>query len=476
MDAAAVDLLTVNIQHPVSFVFQEFDHLRPAIGIHPIFAQTAAVTGYAYIRLRDRFSQFCHGHPGRRIRIPDIHPQNVGSVMVQRTLTVVHRGIAVFRIIHPDPHGIDGVGLHLPPFCIGNEMDLRIFLPEQFCHIFRHTDIQITPVFLPEGIHTGEPCDTVPHGPHRNMNDHFFAVTIKFPMHHFAVRKRDLDAVTQEITPFGYKIFPALHHLVRHDKTGIQIGDLQSVFLRHKARRELHPQTVAEIIPDAAIEIFCGIFRDPHFLKDPPQFLLKILFRIVYTQFYVPPCYYFLLCQHSVSVDNSGIGKTGGAMAGYINNRRTSVSREEFLAAIPESNGQLEPIEMKLNCTRNALRDVIARFPELEQELKDELERQKDRIIIAMIEDSLYGEAKEKNKARETLLRAIARDRGFGERLEVSGPEGQPLVFLHTAAQMLPRDKWVHRAELYAEKEDAAIEEKIAELGIGGTKRLPGGK
>ena len=163
-------------------------------------------------------------------------------------------------------------------------------------------------------------------------------------------------------------------------------------------------------------------------------------------------------------------------MAGYINNRRTSVSREEFLAAIPESNGQLEPIEKKLNCTRNALREAISKFPELEQELKDELERQKDRIIIAMIEDSLHGDSREKSKARETLLRAIARDRGFGERLEVSGPEGQPLVFLHTAAQMLPRDKWVHRAELYAEQEDAAIEEKIAELGIGGTKRLPGGK
>ena len=154
--------------------------------------------------------------------------------------------------------------------------------------------------------------------------------------------------------------------------------------------------------------------------------------------------------------------------------KRTSVGKEEFLAAIPGSHGQLAPIEQKLNCTRGALRDALVKFPELKVELADELERDKDRIIAAMVEDSINGDDRAKAKARETLLRAIARDRGFGDRLEVTGAEGKPLVFLHTAAKMLSVADWGKKAELYAEKENEAIEAKIA--GVLDAPRLPGGR
>jgi hypothetical protein len=158
--------------------------------------------------------------------------------------------------------------------------------------------------------------------------------------------------------------------------------------------------------------------------------------------------------------------------------KRTSVGKEEVLACISISKGQLLPIEERLNCTRSALRDVIAKYPEIQTELNDELERQKDRIIIAMLDDCIEGEDKLKSKARETLLKAIARDRGFGEKLEVTGANGQPLVFLHSSAKMLSREDWVTRAEKYAAEENAAIDAKITELGIGGAapRALPGGK
>lgn len=72
------------------------------------------------------------------------------------------------------------------------------------------------------------------------------------------------------------------------------------------------------------------------------------------------------------------------------------------------------------------------------------------------------------------MLKAIARDRGFGERIEVTGAEGKPLVFLHTAAKMLPVTAWADRANAYAEKENAAIEEKISKV-LDGKRLLPGG-
>ena len=154
--------------------------------------------------------------------------------------------------------------------------------------------------------------------------------------------------------------------------------------------------------------------------------------------------------------------------------KRTTVGKEEFLAAIPGSHGQLAPIEQSLNCTRGALRDAMAKYPEIKTELADELERDKDKIIIAMIADSMNGDERSKGKARETLLKAIARDRGFGERLEVTGAEGKPLVFLHTAAKILPVEGWAKNAAIYAEKENARIEAEISE--VLDAPRLPGGQ
>lgn len=156
-------------------------------------------------------------------------------------------------------------------------------------------------------------------------------------------------------------------------------------------------------------------------------------------------------------------------------NKRTTVGKEEFLAAIPGSHGQLAPIENALNCTRGALRAAMEKYPEIKTELADELERDKDKIIIAMIADSMNGDERTKGKARETLLKAIARDRGFGERLEVTGAEGKPLVFLHTAAKILPVEGWAKNAAIYAERENARIDGEISKV-LDAPRLLPGGQ
>lgn len=150
-------------------------------------------------------------------------------------------------------------------------------------------------------------------------------------------------------------------------------------------------------------------------------------------------------------------------MAGFINNKRTSVGREEFLAAIPNSKGQLEPIEKELNCTRNALRDILKKFPDLQSELDDELERVKDRIVIAMMNEATDGGSRGADRTRETLLKAIARDRGFGEKLEVTGADGAPLVVLHASASLPTIAEWAKKAAAFSESQEKILDAQIEE-------------
>lgn len=152
--------------------------------------------------------------------------------------------------------------------------------------------------------------------------------------------------------------------------------------------------------------------------------------------------------------------------------KRTKIGVNEFLAAVEGSHGQLEPIEKKLCCTRRAIKELIALHPELQEELDDEVERELDRTIIAAFQDAQDPESRTAPKSRELILKAKARDRGFGERLEVTGADGAPLVFLHTAAQMPDSNTWQLQAENYADNEDAAIDAKMAELGLNGNKQL----
>ena len=153
--------------------------------------------------------------------------------------------------------------------------------------------------------------------------------------------------------------------------------------------------------------------------------------------------------------------------------KRTSVTLNEVLSAIPYSKGQIQPIEERLRCTRSAVKKILEECPEAQQELNDEYERQKDMIIVNAIEDAKAGDP----KARELVLKAIARDRGFGDKLEVTGKDDQPLVFLHAIATNLTANEgnnfaskndrianWSKKAVAYHSQQEQAAS-KLIDIG-----------
>ena len=142
--------------------------------------------------------------------------------------------------------------------------------------------------------------------------------------------------------------------------------------------------------------------------------------------------------------------------------RRNSVSKNEILSAIPGSKGLIVNLENALHCTRDAIKAAIAANPDIKKEMEDEAEREKDMVLNNLIEDAKNGD----KAARDLYLKAQARDRGFGDKLEVTGAEGQPLVFLHAVATDLtsnarnanaPKEKrvssWTGKAVAYHEKQ-----------------------
>ena len=146
--------------------------------------------------------------------------------------------------------------------------------------------------------------------------------------------------------------------------------------------------------------------------------------------------------------------------------KRSKITAQEFLDAIPESKGLFEPIEKKLGCTRGAIRELLEEYPELEAELKDEEEREKDRVIFAMYEDAVNGDPREKGKARETLMRAVATDRGFGGgggKTEINISDA-PLVMLHTSAKLPTVQEWAKKAEKFNQERNLEVEAKVLEI------------
>lgn len=154
--------------------------------------------------------------------------------------------------------------------------------------------------------------------------------------------------------------------------------------------------------------------------------------------------------------------------------KRSSVSKNEIIGAIPGSKGLIVNLEIALNCTRDAIKAAIHAHPEIKKEMEDEAEREKDMVLNNLIDDAKNGD----KAARELYLKAQARDRGFGDKLEVSGANGQPLVFLHAVATDLtansrnanaPKEKrvssWTGKAISYHEKQlEEAREKNVDEL------------
>lgn len=138
---------------------------------------------------------------------------------------------------------------------------------------------------------------------------------------------------------------------------------------------------------------------------------------------------------------------------------REKVSKEEVLAAIPTSKGLIEPIEKELLCTRKAVKQILNEHPEVKEALEEELEREKDRIEFNLMRDAKNGDP----KARELFMKSRMRERHYGERLEVTGAEGAPLVFLHTSPADLSIETWAKNAQDYDAKQAAALDAELFE-------------
>lgn len=144
------------------------------------------------------------------------------------------------------------------------------------------------------------------------------------------------------------------------------------------------------------------------------------------------------------------------------------VTPEEVFRAIAGTKGIIVNLERKLGCTRQAIKDIIAQYPAIKKEMDDEAEREKDIVLNNLIEDAKAGD----KFARELYLKSQARDRGFGDKVEVSN-SGQPMVFLHAVANdLIPNarnnnatkasriDSWASKALDYHETQTAEVNEK----------------
>lgn len=143
--------------------------------------------------------------------------------------------------------------------------------------------------------------------------------------------------------------------------------------------------------------------------------------------------------------------------------RKNIVSKEEVLAVIPGSKGLIYNIEQELYCTRDAVKKAIELYPEIQKEMDDEAEREKDMVMANLIEDAKAGD----KHARELYLKSQARERGFGDRVEVTGAEGQPLVFLHAVATDLtanPKNGNARKTDRISSWQNKAVEYHDAQI------------
>ena len=96
---------------------------------------------------------------------------------------------------------------------------------------------------------------------------------------------------------------------------------------------------------------------------------------------------------------------------------------DQVIKAILEAHGLLSDAARRLHCSRTTLYRYIAEHPEVAEAREEADESTKD-----LVEGKLLNEIKKGNvTAIIFYLKTKAKDRGYIERQEHSGPDGQPL-------------------------------------------------
>ena len=80
-----------------------------------------------------------------------------------------------------------------------------------------------------------------------------------------------------------------------------------------------------------------------------------------------------------------------------------------------------------MNCTRSAVKHILECNPEVRQELADEKERCLDRIIVDAKQKAIKGD----RFARDSVLKAEAKERGYGDKTEEKQDNNKSIIVLH---------------------------------------------
>ena len=97
---------------------------------------------------------------------------------------------------------------------------------------------------------------------------------------------------------------------------------------------------------------------------------------------------------------------------------------QEFIDAIEGSAGIITTIATRVNCAWHTAKKYITNYPTIARAYDDECERVKD-LAESVVIKAMNAEDVQTAKWYLTLK---AKDRGYVQRQEVSGPEGNELV------------------------------------------------
>jgi hypothetical protein len=99
-------------------------------------------------------------------------------------------------------------------------------------------------------------------------------------------------------------------------------------------------------------------------------------------------------------------------------------TQEQIIAALEESHGLIAPAARALGCSRDTIRSYIEEYPEVARAKEDMREVVKDIGENGLIAAAKRGEP----WAICFLLKCLAKDRGFVEKAEITGPGGGPVT------------------------------------------------
>ena len=98
-------------------------------------------------------------------------------------------------------------------------------------------------------------------------------------------------------------------------------------------------------------------------------------------------------------------------------------TQEQMIKALEESRGLIAPAARALGCSRDTIRSYLEEYAEVAQAKLDQREAVTDMAENALYAAILRGEA----WAICFYLKCMAKDRGYVEKAEISGPGGKPI-------------------------------------------------